>query len=123
VSCTKLVGRVVCRLMVEVLVHLGEEPVLHEHVPAHKGGGSPRKLYCGTVPNPTPFVRAVQFRYNPRRPTSGLGVIEILDSRRRKPAAIAAPRFRFDVASGTLWQESPLVPIRGRAAGVLLPLR
>jgi DNA-binding winged helix-turn-helix (wHTH) protein len=45
--------------------------------------------------------------------------MQTLDSRRRSQAATEAARFRFDVASGTLWQGSRRVPLRARTVAVL----
>jgi DNA-binding winged helix-turn-helix (wHTH) protein len=45
--------------------------------------------------------------------------METSNSRPRRQAATEAARFRFDVASGTLWRGSRRVPIRARTAAVL----
>jgi DNA-binding winged helix-turn-helix (wHTH) protein len=45
--------------------------------------------------------------------------METLDRRRGRRAATGAARFRFDSASGTLWQESRRVPMRAMTAAVL----
>lgn len=45
--------------------------------------------------------------------------MKALNSRRRGQAAPGLARFRFDVASGTLWQGALLVPLRAKTAAVL----